>query len=146
MNGAGGKENMNPGVGVTFESLTRAVDIGKVAAGQTTNGGAVHLFGNRLNSFKVAWAGDGKTCLDDIDTEFFQGVGDLKLLGQVHAGPGRLFAIAECGVKNENAASAGFGSCGGLAAHVFSGPVDLQPRARNGKHRIHAPWERDGIQ
>ena len=53
--------------------------------------------------------GDGETGLDDVDAKVAQGVGHLKLFGQVHAGAGRLFAVAQGGVEDQDAAVIGHG-------------------------------------
>ena len=44
----------------------------------------------------------GKAGLDHVDAQLDQGLGDLHLLGQVHARAGRLLAVAERGVENHD--------------------------------------------
>ena len=51
----------------------------------------------------------GKPASMHVDPQGQQGLGDLHLLGQVHARSGRLLAVAERGVKNNNASRIGMG-------------------------------------
>ncbi len=91
---AGGQKHVDAAVRVGLQRLAGAVDVGVVAAGQPADGGADHFLGDRLHRLEIARAGDGETRLDDVDTQFLQGMGHLQLLGQVHAGAGGLLAIA----------------------------------------------------
>src|SRR5262249_32938842 len=61
------------------------------------------LAGDGLDGLEVAGRGDGEAGLDHIDAEVAQGAGHLELFGEVHAGAGRLFAVAEGGVEDDQA-------------------------------------------
>ena len=49
---------------------------------------------------EIAGRGDRKAGLDDVDAQVDQRLGDLQFFGQVHAGAGRLLAVAERGVED----------------------------------------------
>ncbi len=66
--------------------------------------GPVDLAGDGLDRLEVAGRGDGEAGLDHVHAEFLERVGDLELFGEVHAGAGRLFAVAECGVEDDELA------------------------------------------
>ena len=59
--------------------------------------------GDGLHRLEVAGRGDGEAGLDDVHAEVREGVGHLQLLGQVHAGAGRLLAVAQGGVEDDQA-------------------------------------------
>ena len=65
--------------------------------------GPCDLAGDGLHRLEVAGRGDGEAGLDHVHAEVLQGVGDLQLLGQVHAGAGRLLAVAQGGVEDDQA-------------------------------------------
>ena len=62
-----------------------------------------HFAGDRLHRLEVAGRGDREAGLDDVHAEVVEGVGDLELLGEVHAGAGRLLAVAQRGVEDQDA-------------------------------------------
>ena len=58
--------------------------------------------GDLLDGFEIAGRGDRKAGFDDVDAQIDQRLGDFQLLGNVHAGAGRLLAVAQRGVENAN--------------------------------------------
>ena len=85
------------------DRLPAAVDVGQLRAGQPADHRVFRVPGNFRHGGKVAFGGDGKACLDDVDTHFVQKAGDFQLFGVGHGGAGRLFTVTQGRVKNDNA-------------------------------------------
>ncbi len=100
MDGAGGEKDVNPRHSAQFQGFPSAIDVGVVAAGQAADRGAADVGGDFANRLEIAGRGDRKAGLDDVDAQIDQRLGDLHLLGQVHARAGRLLAVAERGVED----------------------------------------------
>jgi hypothetical protein len=67
----------------------------------------MNLVGDALDGLEISDGGDGKTGLDDVNAEALKLAGDDELFGGVHAATGRLLAIAEGGVEDEDAGGRG---------------------------------------
>ena len=52
---------------------------------------------------KIAFRGDGKAGLDDVDAHGVEQLGDLDLLFMRHGGAGALLAVAQSGVEDDDA-------------------------------------------
>jgi hypothetical protein len=102
MNVTGGKKSMDAGTSGSLESLGGDINIIADTAGEGGDAGFAHLVGDALNGFKITGRGDRKTGLDEIDSEALELAGDGELFLGVHAAAGRLFTIAQGGVKDEN--------------------------------------------
>ena len=85
VDGAGGQEDVDARLCGVLEGLPGAVDVAVVAAGQAADGRAGDLGGDRADRLEVAGRGDREAGLDDVDAQVDQGLGDLQLLGEVHA-------------------------------------------------------------
>ena len=103
MDGAGGQEHVDARPLRLLQGLPGAIDVVVVAPGQAANRRPVHLPGNHLHRLEIPWRGDGKTGLDDVHAKFLEGVGDFQLFSQVHARAGRLLAVAQGRVENNQA-------------------------------------------
>ncbi len=103
MDGAGGQEDMDARPGGVLDSGGGAVDVVRVAAGQTADDRAFDLARDGLDALEIAGRRDRKAGLDHVDAEIFEGVRHLQLLGQVHAGAGGLFAVAQGRVEDDQA-------------------------------------------
>src|SRR5262249_15165445 len=90
-------------LGRVLDGFPGAVDVIVVAAGQAADHGAFYFARDRLDRLEIARGGDGEASLDHVDAEVFERVGDFQLFGEVHAGAGRLLAVAERGVENDEA-------------------------------------------
>ena len=55
-----------------------------------------------LHRFKVALRGNGESRFQDVHAQAVELAGHLDFLRQVHAAAGRLLAVAQRGVKDEN--------------------------------------------
>ena len=84
-----------------------AVDVFVAAAGQPADHGPADRLGDLAHGLEIAGRGDGKAGLDHVHAQLDQGLGNFQLLGQVHAGAGRLLAVAERGVENGDATRRG---------------------------------------
>ena len=71
-----------------------------IGARQRANGGVLDGVGNQLHGLKVTVGTGGKTSLDHIDLETLQLARDAQLFIARHGGAGRLFAVTQGGVKN----------------------------------------------
>ncbi len=85
-----------------LESLPGPVDVAIVAAGEAADRRAGNLGGDCADSLEVARRGDREPCLDHVDTEQCECPGDLDLFEVSHARPGRLLAIAQGGVEDQD--------------------------------------------
>src|SRR5439155_14316281 len=57
--------------------------------------------GDGLDRLEIPRRGDGEAGLDHVHAEVLERMRNLQLLGQVHTGAGRLLAVAERGVEND---------------------------------------------
>ncbi len=93
--------------------LAAAIDVLEAGAGQPGHGGALDPPGDLAHRLEIAFGGDREAGLDDVDAHLVEQLGDLELLFQGHGGAGRLLAIAQRGVEDEDPVAAG-GSADGL--------------------------------
>ena len=100
VDGRGGQEHVDARLLGVLDGLPGAVDVAVVAAGEAADGRAGDLGGDGADGLEVALRGDREAGLDDVDAQVGQRPGDLELLGVVHAGAGRLLAVAERGVED----------------------------------------------
>ena len=81
--------------------LPRALDVGRVGAGQAGDDRSMDLAGDRLHGLEVAGRGDREAGLDDVDAQARELVGDLELLGRVERDARRLLAVAQRRVEDQ---------------------------------------------
>ncbi len=82
-----------------------ALDVGPVAAGERRNHRTLHMRGDGAHRFGVGLGGDRKAGLDVVHPQGGQLTGHLQLLVDPHREAGRLFAVAERGVENDEPVS-----------------------------------------
>src|SRR6266536_2520099 len=102
MNVAGSKEGVNAGTRRLFQGLPGGVDVLAGAAAQTRYPDAADLARYALYGLEIAMRGDGKAGLNDVHTEPLQLPGQHQFLFGVHAAAGRLLAVAQGRVKDED--------------------------------------------
>ena len=102
MDRAGGQEDVDSRPLGVAHGFPGAVDVLIAAAGQAADHRPANATGRSPHRLEVAGRGDGKAGLDHVDAQFDQRLGDLHFLRQVHARPGRLLAVAERGVENDD--------------------------------------------
>ena len=103
MDVAGGNEGVNARAARRFERGGGAFHIQLAGARERGDAHPRQLVGDSAHGFKIAFGGDRKAGLQDVDAQLGQLVRHAQLLGDVHAAAGRLFAVAQRGVKNEDA-------------------------------------------
>ena len=101
---AGGQEDVDPGVRGVLQRFPRAVDVFVVAAGQAADRRAADRAGDLADRLEIAGRSDREAGLDHVDAQVDQRLGDLELLLEIHAAAGRLLAVAERGVENDDVA------------------------------------------
>ena len=84
------------------DGLPGALDIGGNGARQTGDHRMFGAAGNFRNRFKIAIGGNRKPGFDDIDAHFIKLFCDHEFFLMGHRCAGRLFAIAQGGIKNQN--------------------------------------------
>ena len=80
-----------------------AVDVLVRRAGEPADDRALAALGDLVDGEEIALRGDGESGLDDIDAQVVEHFGDLKLLLMGHGRAGRLLAVAQGGVENDDA-------------------------------------------
>ena len=80
----------------------RLLEIGAVAAGQARDHRAADLGRDAAHRFGVGGRGNREAGLDDVDTKGVELTGELQLLGRAQRKAGRLFAVAQRRVENQN--------------------------------------------
>ena len=65
--------------------------------------------GDLLHGGEIAFGGDRKAGLDDVDAHCVEQLGDFELLLMGHGGAGTLLAVAQGGVEDDDAVLLGFG-------------------------------------
>ena len=82
--------------------LPGPVDVLEPGAGQAGDDRALHRLGDGLDRLEVAVAGDREPGLDDVDPEARELVGDLELLADVERDAGRLLAVPQGRVEDQD--------------------------------------------
>ena len=134
MLGAGGDEGVDTRVVGPFQGLGGALYVAVGGPGEARDLHPAHLAGDGAHGLKVPVGGDREAGLDDIHLELGEHTGDAQLLLHIHGAAGGLLAVAQGGVKDQNAvavrarsavrtggafffAARGGGVCGFLAGH-----------------------------
>ena len=97
-----GEEDVDAALVGGLDGAGGGFDVLAFAAGEGGDaGGAVHFAGDGLDGVEVAVGGDGEAGFDDVDAERGELVGEAQLFCVVHGAAGRLFAVAEGGVEDD---------------------------------------------
>ena len=104
MDGAGGQEDVNPRRPARLAALPRRGRCPLRCSGPGRRSSAADRAGDLADRLEVARRGDRETGLDHVDAQIHERLGDLQLLFEVHAAAGRLLAVAERGVENDDVA------------------------------------------
>ena len=103
----GREKHVDPGLLRGLERFPGPVDVGVVAASQAADPRALHHLRDLTHALEVARRCDREAGLDHVHPEQHERLGDLQFLGEVHARPGRLLAVAERGVEDADWAGRG---------------------------------------
>ena len=87
--------------------LPAAVDVLEVGAGEAADHRVLRHLRDAAHRLEVAVRGDREARLDDVDAHLVEERRDLQLLLERHGGAGRLLAVAEGGVEDEDAVLSG---------------------------------------
>ena len=105
-----GEEDVAASAGRVLERLPGGVDVTLVTAGEAADDGTGDLPRDLADRLEVAGAGGREAGLDDVDPEIGQRVRDLDLLRDGHRRAGRLLAVTEGRIEDDDAG-------GGSVAH-----------------------------
>ena len=86
-----------------FDGLIGAVDIFEICAGQAADHCVLRAARNFRNSVEVAFRSDGKARFDNVYAHIVKQFGDFELFFVGHGCAGRLLAVTQSCVKNEDA-------------------------------------------
>ena len=93
---------MNAGAVGVFQRARGHDDVFALGASQRGNARAANGLGDGGDGREVAFGGHGKAGFKDVDAQVFESVGHRELFLGGHAAAGRLLAIAEGGVEDQN--------------------------------------------
>jgi hypothetical protein len=103
MQRAGRNEGVDsPPFGV-LQGFRRAIDILVAGASQSADDGILDHLADLGHRLEVAIGGDREAGLDDVDTQLIEHFGDLQLFLEIHRRAGRLLAVAQRRVENDDA-------------------------------------------
>src|SRR5687768_900931 len=103
MNGARGEEHVDSWTRGILQRAPRGVDVLSRATRETGDDRAMDFASHEMHRLPIAARGDWETGFDDVDPELGERLRDPQLLRLRHAAAGRLLAIAQRGVENEDA-------------------------------------------
>src|SRR5229473_1936640 len=130
VDGAGGEEDVAALAPGRAERLGHPIDVLAVRPGESAHGRALDLAGDRRHRFVIAGRGSREARLEHVDTERLERARHPELLLQVHAGAGRLLAVAQAGVEDDDSvAAAGFG---GALFSLWHHGIHFRPPSRPG--------------
>ena len=90
-----------------FHRLRTAVDVLGIGARQAGDDGVLGAAGDFAHRLEIAFRGDGKAGLDDVDAHVVEHLGDHELLLEGHGRAGALLAVAQRGVEYDDAVLVG---------------------------------------
>ena len=103
----GGEEDVDAGLLRGFDRARGGLDIFALAPGERGDARAADLAGDLADGFRVTGGGDREAGLEDVDAEIGELVRHAELLVVVHGAAGRLLAIAERGVEEDDVIGCG---------------------------------------
>mmetsp|Transcript_100316 Transcript_100316/g.279272 ORF Transcript_100316/g.279272 Transcript_100316/m.279272 type:complete len:521 (+) Transcript_100316:2515-4077(+) len=98
---ASGNEGVDARSRGAGQGFSRARDVAVIGAGQRADRAVLDGRRDRLHRLEVAVAGRRKACLDDVDPHALQLAGDAQLFLARHRRAGRLLAVAQRGVEDD---------------------------------------------
>ena len=116
VHGRGGDEGVDARARGVPDRLAGAVDVGLAGPRQPAHHRPLEPPGDLRDGLEVAFAGDRKARLDDVDAHLVEEVGDLELLLEGHGGAGALLAVAQRRIENEHAVGVGALGIGALGS------------------------------
>ena len=92
-----------------LDRLAGAVDVLVAGAREAADHRVLGALGDLVHGLEIAVRGDREAGLDDVDAHVVEQLGDLELLLVGHGGAGRLLAVAQGGVEDDDAVLLGLG-------------------------------------
>jgi len=86
-----------------LDRFAGAVDVLLAGAGEPADRRILGALGNFVDGGKIPFRGNWKSGLDDIDAHGVEDFGDFKFLFMRHRGAGRLLAVAQGGIEDDDA-------------------------------------------
>ena len=86
-----------------LDGFAGAVDVVKAGAGEAADHRVLGTLGDLVDGGKIAFRGDRKTGLDDVDAHLVEELGDFELLLVGHRRARALLAVAQGGVEDDDA-------------------------------------------
>ena len=86
-----------------LDRLAGAVDVLLAGAREAADHGVLGALGDLVDGGEIALRGDREAGLDDVDAHVVEHLGDFELLLVRHGGAGRLLAVAQGGVEDDDA-------------------------------------------
>ena len=105
-----------------LDRLGAAVDVVERGAGEPADDGILGALGDLVDGGEIAFRGDRKAGLDDVDAHLVEQRGDFELFLVRHGGAGALLAVAQGGVENNDAVLLGLGWSGHGVRSFWSAP------------------------
>ena len=120
-----GEENVDARVGSILDGFPCAVNVLLRRAGERGDGAVAHRLRDGLDALKVAGGGNCEAGFDNIHLQALQTLRHLDFFLQVHRAAGRLFAVAQCRIKNLNLIHARKTILSNSAGTVIMGKFDV---------------------
>ena len=98
---AGGNEGVNACPVGSLEGLRRTRNVAVIGARERANGGILDRVGDQLHRLEIAIGAGRKTGFDHIHTQALQLACNAQLLVARHGCTGRLLAVAQRGIEND---------------------------------------------
>lgn len=136
MQGAGGDKGMDAAASRVFQRFAGAGDIAFVRTRQRADRCILDGVGNGLHAFEITVGAGRKACFDHVHAQALQLAGNADFFIACHAGAGRLFAVTQGGIENNDSVAHGdvlLGSSGFAVAYLLrdqqKSPVQVCKRA-----------------
>ena len=107
MNGTRGEEHVDSWTRGILQRAPRGVDVFSSAARETRDDRAVDFASHEIHRLPIAARGDRETGFDDVDPELRERLRDPQFFRLRHAAAGRLLAVAQRGIEDEDAVGVG---------------------------------------
>ncbi|MPL94951.1 hypothetical protein SDC9_41114 [bioreactor metagenome] len=98
----GADEGVDTGARRVFHRLPAAVDVLVIRAREAADHRILGVLRDIGHRFEIAFRGDREAGLDDVDAHLVESLGNLQLLVMGHRRAGRLFAVTQGGVENQD--------------------------------------------
>ena len=79
-----------------------SLDVALDGPRQTADHGVFHHLGDFIHRFEVAGRGDGETGLDHVHAHLIENFSHTQLFLEIHRAAGRLFAVAQGRIKDDD--------------------------------------------